>query len=333
MSEFPPRLTPDDSSFVDSIEQALMGAPRRFKRAEVSEEAGVDPQETRRVWRSLGWANARDADVVFTEKDVEALRYTAEIVARQDLDIDTLLGLARALGRTTDRLAMWQTQLVADLVAGRQDAPEDGKELARQVAEETVALSRHIEPLLLYVYRRNLGVTVARLMADAQPESHLGVVRTVGFADLVSFTRLSGTLSERDLAALVTRFESMASDIVSENGGAVVKTVGDEILFTHQDPAGASSIARGLRAVSEVDDVMPQLRVGMATGRVLARLGDIYGPTVNRAARLTSATVGGQILIDEATADALRRDPNSALRANGSVDLAGIGDVETWVLS
>ena len=182
------------------------------------------------------------------------------------------------------------------------------------------------------MWRRNVGVALARLLADAQPETHLGVVRTVGFADLVSFTRLARQLSESDLAALVTRFEAVASDIVSEHGGAVVKTVGDEILFSHQDPEGASRIARALKEMSEVDDLLPQMRVGLSTGRVLARLGDIYGTTVNRAARLTNAAAASQILVDEATADALRHDPESTLRAHEPLELAGIGLSAAWIL-
>ena len=332
MSEIPHQFTADDSTFIDGIERILMGSSRRYRRRELSEHAGVDPEETRRVWRALGFVNSREGDVAFSDTDLRALRAAMSVTATHDLDVDTLLGLARALGRTTDRLAMWQTQLVADMISQRQDAPPEGKELAKATARTMADLADDLEPIMNYVWRRNLSVALSRLLADAQPESHLGVVRTVGFADLVSFTRLARSLSESDLAALVTRFEAMASDIVSEHSGAVVKMVGDEVLFSHQDPAGASRIARALKEASETDDVIPRMRVGLSTGRVLARLGDVYGTTVNRAARLTNAAEAGQILIDETTADALRHDPQSTLRAHEALDLAGIGTSPTWVL-
>lgn len=325
-------LGPDDSTFIDEIERRLMGAPRKYKRRDLSEVVGVDADDTRRVWRALGFANSREADVAFSDTDLAALASTSAMTAAHDLDVDTLLGMARALGRSTDRLAMWQTQLVVDMLAQREGGPPDGKDLARAVAEESVRITDDLQPLLIYVWRRNVGVALSRLLADAQPESHLGVMRTVGFADLVSFTRLSRQLSEADLAALVTRFESVASDIVSEHGGAVVKTVGDEIIFSHRDPRAASRIARALKEMSDVDDLLPQMRVGLSTGRVLARLGDIYGTTVNRAARLTAAAAASQILIDEATADALRHDPESTLRAHDPIDLAGIGPSPAWIL-
>ncbi|WP_144694626.1 adenylate/guanylate cyclase domain-containing protein [Dermacoccus nishinomiyaensis] len=332
MADLVSHLDSDDSMFIDAVERRLMGAPRRYKRRDLSTHAGVDADDTRRVWRALGFANSREADVAFTDTDLDALRAVSAMTAAHDLDVDTLLGLARALGRTTDRLAMWQVQLVVDMLAQRDGGPRGGKPLARAAAEEMASLVDDLEPLLLYVWRRNVGVALARLLADAQPETHLGVVRTVGFADLVSFTRLARQLSESDLAALVTRFEAVASDIVSEHGGAVVKTVGDEILFSHQDPEGASRIARALKEMSEVDDLLPQMRVGLSTGRVLARLGDIYGTTVNRAARLTNAAAASQILVDEATADALRHDPESTLRAHEPLELAGIGLSAAWIL-
>lgn len=332
MTDTPFQFTPDDSTFIDDIERRLMGAGRRYKRRDLSYEAGVDPEDTRKVWRALGFANSRENAVAFTQTDLDALRAASMMTAGQDLDLETLLGLARALGRTTDRLAMWTTQLVADMVAQRSDAPSDGKELARATAEELVDLADDLEPLLIYVWRRNLGVALSRLLADAQPENRLGVIRTVGFADLVSFTRLSRQLSDSDLAALVTRFESVASDIVSEHAGAVVKTVGDEILFSHQEPEGAAAIAVALRGTFAADDLLPPMRVGLATGRVLARLGDVYGTTVNRAARLTAAAAAGEILVDETTADELRHDPNSTLRAHEPLELAGIGTSAAWVL-
>ena len=65
------------------------------------------------------------------------------------------------------------------------------------------------------------------------------MVRCVGFADLVSFTNLVRTLSERELARVVQRFEGLASEIVTQHGGRVIKTVGDEAMFVAQDPATA----------------------------------------------------------------------------------------------
>lgn len=54
---------------------------------------------------------------------------------------------------------------------------------------------------------------------------------SVGFADLVSYTRLAQRLEERELAALVDRFGKYSADVIAAAGGRLVKTVGDEVLF------------------------------------------------------------------------------------------------------
>ncbi len=169
------------------------------------------------------------------------------------VDEATALALTRSIGRSTDRMASWQVQLLAETVAAERaaagptgptepptvtdpDAPPDPRHAA-QVAQPVVELADRLEPLVAYAWRRHLAAAVDRLMADAEPEvDHQGGVRSVGFADLVSFTRLVRRLSERELAALVQRFEALASDIVAAHGGRVIKTVGDEVLFAAGSP-------------------------------------------------------------------------------------------------
>ncbi len=321
----------DRAAFVDRQEERLMGFPRTLRRADVGAAAKVSQVDARRFWRALGFANARDEDVVFSPADVEALERVVSIVHDGLLDERTALGLARAIGRSTDRMAMWSLQLVTDMVSGERIAEVDDN-LARVSAERTVELIDRLEPLVTYVFRRNVGVAISRMVADSEPETHIGVVRTVGFADLVSYTRLVRRLSERDLAALVLRFEALASDIVSLHGGAVVKTVGDEVLFSHTSSEGAVDIAFDLLEATENDEVIPQMRVGMASGRVLARLGDIYGTTVNRASRLTAIAQPNTVLVDPIVATEVKDLATVDARPTEEIDLRGIGLIEPWQL-
>ncbi len=53
------------------------------------------------------------------------------------------------------------------------------------------------------------------------------------------------------------------------------------------------------------DDLLPEVRSGLATGPVVMRLGDVFGTTVNRASRLTGIAHPGAVLVDDATAAAL----------------------------
>lgn len=177
-----------------------------------------------------------------------------------------------------------------------------------------------------------MGQAVTRLVADSQPNTSTGVRRTVGFADLVSYTGLVRSMSERDLARLVSRFERMASDIISSHAGALVKTVGDEVLFTHPRASAAARIALDLADAALADDLVPRMRVGLATGKVLARLGDVFGHTVDQAARLTTVAQAGHILVDDSTARLLEHRSEFELTKWSVVDLSGIGHVVPYDL-
>ncbi|MGH3244437.1 MAG: adenylate/guanylate cyclase domain-containing protein, partial [Spirillospora sp.] len=126
-----------------------------------------------------------------------------------------------------------------------------------------------------------------------------------GFADVVSFTRLSRRLDGDTLAAFIERFESTTAEIVAEEGGRVVKTLGDEVLFVASDPGAAAEIGLRIADRFNEDPDFPRVRVGLAYGEVIQRLGDVFGTPVNLAARLTATAYPGTVLIDHALALAL----------------------------
>ena len=162
--------------------------------------------------------------------------------------------MARAFARTSDRLAVWQTQLVAEYLTPADQEAEIGEKDARAVPERGVAeaaatqladLVDQLEPLLVYAWRRHLASALIRYRSEAHDDpGTTTMLRVIGFADLVSFTRVVRRLSERELAALVQRFEATASDVVASHGGRIIKTVGDEVLFVAWPPAAASACGR-----------------------------------------------------------------------------------------
>jgi adenylate cyclase len=138
---------------------------------------------------------------------------------------------------------------------------------------------------------------------------------TVGFADLVGFTALSWAVDADELRSLLERFESVSTDVVSRHGGRIVKTLGDEVLFVCSDVRAALDIAFDLHADVPDQDGRLTLRIGLAYGEVLPRYGDVYGPVVNIASRLTShARPGTTLLDDELTAAVRERDIGVDLR-------------------
>jgi adenylate cyclase len=321
----------------DNIEARLLGRPATMGRREVSRGARVSLLSARKFWHALGFPIVEDEDAAFTEADLVALKAVARLVREEQFDERTALAMTRAFARTTDRLAVWQTQLMAEALASPElEAALDEADsravpdldAARAAAVKLADLADDLEPLLVYAWRRHLTAAIARMLADATPdESGEGVTRIVGFADLVSFTSLVRRLTERQLAVMVQRFEALATDIVTAHGGRVIKTVGDEILFVTIEAAPAAAIALDLVDTMAEDDLLPDVRVGMAHGRVISRLGDVFGTTVNRASRLTAVAPPRTVLVDDALSTSLASLSGFEMTPLRRRALRGIGQV------
>ncbi len=317
----------------------LLGGPATLRAKEVSDGAEVGPEPAERFWHALGFPLAEDDEAMFTEADVEALRRATRLGEGTGLDETTALSMTRAFARTMDRLSVWQTQLMAESLMSPEQEAEIGEKDARSVSDRGVAaaastrlveLADELEPLLVYAWRRHLAAAITRMLADSDPEDDSAAgnpTRVVGFADLVNFTALVRRMTERQLAVLVQRFEALASDIITAHGGRVIKTVGDEVLFVHQEVAPAAAIALDLVDAMTEDPLLPDVRVAMAYGPVLSRLGDVFGTTVNRASRLTAVTPPGRVFVDDALARPIGSVSGFELRWQRRRHLRGIGAV------
>ena len=147
------------------------------------------------------------------------------------------------------------------------------------------ALNEPFEDLLVYVWRRHLAAAVSRVEALGANEDDLHTTQvTVGFADIVAFTALTNQLDHDRIGDLVEIFESRCADVVAGQHGRVIKSIGDAVLFVNEDPIRAYDTAEGIIAVIGRDPRMPDVRVGLSTGSVVTRLGDVFGPPVNMAA-------------------------------------------------
>jgi adenylate cyclase len=302
------------------LERRLVGGPRRWRRRDVAARARVSQLSSRKLWRALGFANVSDADVAFTDADVDALARVARLVRLRLVDEPTAIAFARALGQTADRLVSWQTEALVEHLAGSEATGR--ADAVSRLAE----LADDLEALLVYAWRRHLAAA-ASWLSDAEGDAELATAAplTVGFADLVSYTRLSQRLEQHELGVLVQRFEGLAADVVTAGGGRVVKTVGDEVLFTADEPRSGVVIALSLSEQMAVDEVVPDVRVGLAHGEVLRSLGDVYGPTVNLASRLTALAQPGTVVTDPGTGVLLHDEPDLVLVAQRPRQVRGFG--------
>jgi adenylate cyclase len=307
----------DLAATYDAVEAVLLGDGPRYTRLEVAERTGVPIERLSDLWRALGFPGTRDDEPHFTDDDLAALREIQFLLDSGVLSSGDDIAVIRTLGRTFSRLADWEAGL----------SPEIATLPPEQAAEATRALIPVVQRLHDYAWRRHLARATARELLGAPVE---GAALCVGFVDIVGFTSTSRKLSQTELGALIEHFEHTASRVVTAHGGRVVKTIGDEILFIADEPAHAVAIGRELTARHEHDPAFPQVRAGLAHGPVLARLGDVFGETVNIAARLTSLARPGTVLVND-TLHALLAD-DVVVRRIPPASVRGYHHLEAWVL-
>lgn len=314
-----------DSDILEKLERTMLGKRPRYTRLEVADKAGVSIDFAERLWRALGFPSPRDDEKVFNVADVRALEVLQALAKLGAVDNENVASLARALGQSYARLAEWQAELVSGLVESP-DNELDAKQML-SLADDLLPL---MEKMQTYVWRRHLATAAVRTLAkplQEQPTSS----QVVGFADIVGFTSMSRQMDHGELAELIEHFEATASAIIAVHHGRVVKTIGDEIMFVTDSPEAGAQLALDIASRGEGVALRP-LRIGLAYGEVLSRLGDVYGPVVNMAARLTSIARPGTVVVDRALADELADQPDYKLRRIRRVKVRGYSKLEPWAL-
>ena len=316
------------------VDRMLVPAGHRLTQVQVAETTDIPVDVARRFWRALGFLDVDDDDAVFTEMDIDAVRLFQSMVAMDLVDVETAVQMARVIGTSMARIAEAETPPGSTpILISSGDSIVDADEFARRAGASIPAMAR----LLEYVWRRHLQAATRRAMLDRVRRSDEGSSPNlaVGFADMVGFTVLSQHLGDAELAAVVSRFEELAHDTVVALGGRVVKMIGDEVMFVVQTATGAAEIGLSLAEAYADDELLSDVRVGLAVGPVLVQDGDFYGPVVNLASRLVGVANPGTVLVSgelRATlVDEGGRDFDT--RALRPRNLKDIGLVQLWKLS
>jgi len=277
-------------------ERMLVPSRRRYTRPEVAELTGVDVDKLERFWRALGFAGVDDDDRALTDLDLEAVRIFQGMQALGATQTDTALQMARVIGSSMARIA--EAELVPGNMISLEVDPVMSAEAFASIADETIPA---MAKLLEFVWRRQVAAGIQRSMMLRSHGLAPGQspVLAVGFADMVGFTLLSQHLSDEELAAVVRRFEEISHDIVTAARGRVVKMIGDEVMFVVDRVADAARIGLDLADAYADDDLLSDVRVGLACGPVLQRDGDYFGPTVNLAHRIVNIGNPGTVLMSD----------------------------------
>jgi adenylate cyclase len=144
------------------------------------------------------------------------------------------------------------------------------------------------------------------------------------FVDLTGYTQLTEDRGDEVAAHVAGRLAWLVNDISRRRGGRPVRWLGDGGMFHFREPSTA--VVAGLDMVERAPAVdLPPAHVGIHTGPVISQDGDVYGRTVNVAARIASYARAGQVVVSEDTA---HRSDHHELRFQplGAVDLKGVAE-------
>src|SRR5712691_2056305 len=134
---------------------------------------------------------------------------------------------------------------------------------------------------------------------------------TLLFTDVEGSTRLLRRLGERYGSALEDQ-RRIVSDAVVAAGGREIDSRGDELFaaFPRARAAAAAAVAvqRALAAHEWPDGEEVKVRMGLHTGEPALRDDGYLGIDVHRAARISAAAHGGQVLVSQVTHDLLAGD-------------------------
>jgi class 3 adenylate cyclase len=149
----------------------------------------------------------------------------------------------------------------------------------------------------------------------------------VMFTDLVGSTDLAERLGDQRWHALLAAHRRLVRECVGANRGTEVGTQGDGFLVRFDSPDAAVTCAVAIQRRTAVsrrsEPLMPELRVGIHAGEVMADDDDLIGRVINLAARINEAAEPGEILVTEPAADHL--SPGVSLVDRGLRPLKGVG--------
>lgn len=148
---------------------------------------------------------------------------------------------------------------------------------------------------------------------------------TVLFADLDGYTALTEAHGDLDAVEVAVRFAEVTRSLLRDDA-RIVKTLGDAVLVIASQADAAVDIATELVEAIDAIDRYPSVSAGLHTGPVIERDGDVFGSTVNIAARTAARAAPCQVLCTSAVADRLTDERRTRLRDLGRARFANVPD-------
>jgi adenylate cyclase len=295
-------------------------------------QRGIELSLLQRLHDALGFTPPAASDHVL-EDDLVVVELFQQLVA-VGADESAALRLLRAYADALRRL----TQAEADLYEAQVEEPRRQAGATEQdLLDTSGAAGARLVPLLqqtlVAVYRRHrqhvwLDHSIGhleRILEAKGLHQRLDTPPCVCFVDLTGFTRLTEEQGDAELAG---RLAALVEGISRRHGGRPVRWLGDGGMFVFRDPDAA--VAAAMDMVAQAPAVgLPPTHIGIHSGPVVFQHGDIYGSTVNIAARLSARAAPGEVLVSRAVADRISQP--GLLEPVGAVELKGVAHpLQVW---
>ena len=129
----------------------------------------------------------------------------------------------------------------------------------------------------------------------SSPQDFVSEAATVAFIDLAGFSAIADVYGDFAAMSVLEGFERMVDEALSGHGPPV-KWIGDEAMIAFLDPDTAIRALGALLQACRNEPRLPLTRAAANHGPVIRRAGDLFGSTVNIAARIASLAAPGQLL-------------------------------------
>jgi len=180
------------------------------------------------------------------------------------------------------------------------------REAHGMVAEKIIEVEPDVAEVFLGGAETNSAGAV--LMPGGGSDARDPGIRTILFTDIVESTTLTQTLGDEAALALFDVHNTVVRNALTDQGGREVKHTGDGIMASFVSAAAAvkcaAQIQRDLAKHADNQRDQPlKVRIGAAAGEPVEQHHDLFGYTVQLAARLCSHASPEQILVSNAIAE------------------------------
>ncbi len=161
------------------------------------------------------------------------------------------------------------------------------------------------------------------MMSDVSPNT-ASLSRTIAFIDLAGFSAIADVHGDASAIRILELFEGMVREALS-GYAPPIKWIGDEAMLAFPAPDSAIQALGRLLPACHNEPRLPLTRTGLNHGPVIQRANDLFGSTVNVAARITALAAPGQMLATQPVAEtAIAR--GIAVRELGPVALRSVAN-------